>query len=174
MLKKLIICVISFVLTGLASWLALWGANIINYVISLPISFLGIVLSESSGLIEFIYLAITTGIAYFIVFLFLFSNSIKISEDINDEHLWLGRIFIILLALCVILFCDPRIVVPIETINEIIALAKNEYNYYILGTVDWGNLDFSGDKIPLMQYTIFDIAVSIAGLCICLFGGLKD
>jgi hypothetical protein len=57
---------------------------------------------------------------------------------------------------------------------DAIRFLQIECNYYILGTVNWSGLDFSGENLSDMEYLVFDIAVSLPGLAVLIFGGLDD
>jgi hypothetical protein len=66
---------LALLLCAACTWLALWAANVVNYLISLPISVLDVIIEElvESKIIKFIYVFITTGIAYFATF-FIYSR----------------------------------------------------------------------------------------------------
>ena len=166
MIIKLFVCLLAFVLTGIGSWLALWCANIFNYLISLPFSIIDVIAENSNDFIRFIYLAITTGIAYFFCFLMCFDMIYGRVCEIIDDYEWLDFLLLVLLAIFIIVVCDPRLHSDLSpTFTNLIHHVQEEYNYNILGTVDWDRLDFSGDRVPAMQYTIFDIAVGLAAVC---------
>lgn len=165
MIGKLFLCLGAFVLTGIASWLALWCANIFNYMLSLPFSIVDIIVENSNDFIRFIYFAITTGIAYFFCYMICFEVVYGGVCNINDDYEWLDSLVLIILAICIIFVCDPRLHSNLSpALVDLINYCKEEYNYNILGVVSWDNLDFSGDKIPAVQYKVFDIAVALAAL----------
>lgn len=74
MVIKFFLCLVAIVLTGIASWFALWCANIINYIFSIPLEsvIVDILVEDSSDFIQFVYYAISTGIAYCGIFMLCF------------------------------------------------------------------------------------------------------
>lgn len=166
---------LALLLCAACTWLALWAANVVNYLFSLPISFSDAIIEElvESKIIKFIYVFITTGIAYFVTFFYLFKIAFNQSYVIWDSPI-LGRICLGLIILSVIIICDVRIhsYLPYFCVN-IVEYIQTEWNYIILSPVNWSDLDFSGKNISDMQYTVFDVAVAISGL-IVLIDDLDD
>lgn len=164
MIIKFILCLVALALTGIASWFALWFANVLIYILSLPFSSLitDVIIEHSSGFVQFVYYAITTGLAYWGVFLLCFDRIYNRICCVIDELYLLEFILLIILVIFIIMICDPRLNPYLP--DDLIDIIKNECNYYLLGQVSWGNLDLTGNHVPTIQYTVFDIAIVIAGL----------
>ena len=164
MILKFLLCIVALMLTGVASWLALWFANVVIYIMSLPFSSLitDVIVEHSSDFVQFVYYAITTGIAYWGVFMLCFDHIYNRICCVIDEYYLLEFLLLIILIVFIIMICDPRLnsYLPDGLLNII----KNEFHYNLLGQISWGNLDLSGSYVPAIQYTVFDIAVVIAGL----------
>lgn len=155
------------------TWLALWAANIGNYILSLPFSFFGIALEHARGVVEFIYIFITTGIAYLLTFFNLFATAFN--KNVISDSPVMGRICLGLIIACVIIICDERIHPSLPYfLADMIDYIQSEWNYYILSTVNWSDMDFSGENVSDMQYTVFDLVVAVSGLGVLIIGGYDD
>lgn len=164
MILKFLLCIVALMLTGVASWFALWIANVVIYILSLPFSSLitDVIVEHSSDFVQFVYYAITTGILYLGVFGLCFDHIYNRICCVIDEYYILEFLLLIILVIFIIMICDPRLNSYLP--NGLIDIIKNQCHYYLLGQISWGNLDLSGSYVPAMQYLVFDIAVVIAGL----------
>ena len=164
MILKFLLCIVALMLTGVASWFALWLANVLIYILSLPFSSLitDIIVEHSSDFVQFVYYAITTGILYWGIWGLCFDQIYNRICCVIDEYYIMEFILLIILIIFIIMICDPRLnsYLPDGLLNII----KNECHYNLLGQISWENLDLSGSYVPAIQYTVFDIAVVIAGL----------
>lgn len=150
----------------LASWLAIWGANIFIYILSLPFSLFGMALEDSgvfeSGFIGFLYYAIKTGIIYFITFSFVFY---KIYRSVSEGYHWFDALMLALAAFLIISFCDPDVtaILP-DFMIDFQCWLHESCNYHLIAGVNWGDFDFSGGYVSDMQYLVFDVAVILAAI----------
>ena len=161
--------IVSFSITLALSWVLLWAANIINYLLSLPvggwISAIISAIAYGNPVVDFISLAITTGIAYFFAFGIVYHIYIWICgfmSDIfmiDDDYTWADRVLIIMLAVFIVIICDTRIhQFDITVLSDIITFFKDECYYKVLGVIDIFNENFGGTVSP-MQFNVFDTAV---------------
>lgn len=165
MLWKIAVCIVAFIATSIVSWFALWSANIIIYIMSLPISVIDIIVNHTSDFIQFIYLIITIGLFYFSCYSMCYNYIFNKICNIVDDYYWLDSLVLLILTTSIIAICDSRLHSDLPFVfKDIINKFQTEYNYFILGTVSWDKLDFSGNRVSDMQYTIFDISVILAAI----------
>ena len=163
-----------FLLLILSVWLAVWAANIFNYLLSIPFSVLGILFETASPWhVEFIYTFITTGLAY--AFTFWYAASYFFNRNFIDNHPIIGRMLIVLVIMLVVSIYDVRIhgYMP-EFISTSLDFLNTKCGFRILATVDWSNIDFSGSNVSSMQYNVFDTAIPVGGVALMIFGGHND
>lgn len=164
MVIKFFLCIVAIVLTGIASWFALWCANIINYIFSIPLEsvIVDILVDDSSDFMQFVYYAISTGIAYCGIFMLCFDYVYNRICCIIDDFYLIEFLILTLLVVLIIMICDPRLGSYLP--NVLTDTIRNDCNFFVLGPISWEKLDFTGSKVPTMQYLVFDVAVVIAGL----------
>ena len=169
MAKKIAITIIGFVVAFAAAWLAVWVTNIVNYIMSLPISVIGIMLENGSLFWQIVMTIISTGLAYLIVFYLFFKKYINYMSDLESDYPWFENISIVLLAICIVLVIDPRLgLYDVEGIGNAVSYLANDCSYHIISPVNWLEFDFSGDNISDIQYTVFDSFVVIAAIAACI------
>ena len=153
---------IGFLLAFVVSWVAIWGANIFLYILSLPFSFVDMLFEESFGIVSFLYYAVKTGIVYFVAFAYVYY---KVYRSVSEGHHWLDALMLALSAFLIISFCDPNVttILP-DFMIDFQCWLDESCNYHLIAGVNWSDFDFSGDNIPKMQYIVFDVAVILAAI----------
>ena len=169
LMKKIAISIMGFIVAFAAAWLAIWIANIFKYMMSLPVSVLGIMLENGSLFWQIVMTIISTGLAYLVVFYIFFKKYIRCLSNLDYDYPWFENISIVLLAICIVLVIDPRLgLYDIDAIGNAMSFLSNNCYYHIIAPVDWFNFDFSGDNISDIQYTVFDSFVIIAAIAACI------
>ena len=162
LMKKIAISIMGFIVAFVAAWLAIWIANIFNYIMSLPVSFLSIILENGSLFWQIVMTIISTGLAYLVVFYIFFKKYINKLTRIESDYPWFENISIVLLAICIVLVIDPRLgLYDIDAIGNAMSFLSNNCSYHIIAPVEWFN--FSD-----IQYTVFDSFVIIAAIAACI------
>lgn len=154
---------------AVASWLALWAGNLVNYILSFPVGWLDLLLGEMlTGVAEFIYLLLTYGIVYFFLFYLLFGFIMRSDSTIMDEVPVAAIASIIIVALLMIFVCDTRVdsIMPDFCVSGLEFL-RNECNAFILAPIDWVEGDFGGSDISSMQHNVIDTSIGLA--CVLAF-----
>ena len=159
-MSKLACSFLGLLFALVASWLAIWGANIFLFILSLPLSLIDVIFIESGWFVCFLYYAIKTGFVYWGATFVCFHKGYRL---INQEHHLLDFVMLPLLAFLVISFSDPNVA---NSLPGFMMTAQNwlheSCNYYLMGGMDWAN--FCIGDVPDMQYIVFDIAVGIAAI----------
>ena len=99
-LRKLL----AIIATLLVAWIALWAANIINYIISIPFGWVGAItsaLADQYVWVDFLVCAITTGITMFLAFSGAFHVYAAIVDDDFYEIDWYDRGIMLLITLLI-------------------------------------------------------------------------
>jgi hypothetical protein len=169
MITRFFIVLWTLVWCSVATFFALWSANIINYILSIPIGAVGLVLealvSEAHEVWQFVYLFITFGLVYLVIFSVLFCFAFRHDGLIMDECPKLGYIILFLLMFVVIVLCDIRVDLYMpEFCLNVIEFNREEWNYFILAPIDWYHEDLSGQNVTSMHYNVIDTSITLSGI----------
>ena len=175
------------IIYGIAlAWLALWGANIINYILSVPMGWIGMIIECAShnlgGVVEYIGLLITMGPALMLIFYHLFKFIYRYNsplenalEDCPSASKIISYIIVFLIMILLIAVCDTRIdqIMP-DNIVAGLEFLRNNCNTFILAPVSWAELDFSGQVLNANHYNVFDTSICVAGVGPLIYGLIRN
>lgn len=166
-LKKLAIILLAIAIGAVLTWLGLWAANIFNFILSLPIGVLGLVLSQAQGVIGFVYAFISFGLAFGAAFYFAQCVLTMENSIFMTETPWMTRLIVICFAALMIFTIDGRLdpFVP-QFLLDGIEFLRTECGVYLLAPIDWMEALSEGSSLDARDYNVFNTAI-------CLGGGLS-
>lgn len=160
------------------SYIVLWVANLFNYIISIPTGWIGLLLgqliSNSPGVVQFIHLFLTMGLAYCLLYYVLFclmTREDSLLEDTLDDIfnnfttpkvIRYSLIFIV--TIIVVAVCDTRVdqFMP-DQILAAVEYIRHEFSAFILAPIDLIALDSpGGGGLTAMHFNVFDTSIVIA------------
>lgn len=164
-LKNTGLTIWSVILCAILAWLALWAGNIVNYIMSIPIGWIGILMNDTpQDWIRFVYKCITFGLYYGITFTAAYHLITDNNSTLMCEIPVMTRIVVILVSIFMIFVIDARLdqILPQFGVSTMEFL-RTKCACYILEPVDWGAIMFGGERLEPMDYSVFDTAVCVGG-----------
>lgn len=165
-IKNLAIFLLAIVVGAALSWLGLWIANIFNYLLSLPIGFIGIALDTMpDGVLKFIYEFISYGLAFGVVF--YLAQCVLTSENLifMEETPVLTRILVIMLTVLMIVVLDYRFdpFLP-QFLVDGLDFLRDECGVYLLTPINWVEVLDGGSELGDIEHTVCDITYGLGGI----------
>lgn len=160
-LKNLAIILLAIAIGAVLTWLGLWAANIFNFILSLPIGVLGLLLSQAEGVIGFVYAFISFGLAFGFAFYLVQCVLTREYSIFMTETPWMTRLIVICFTALMIFTIDGRLdpFVP-QFLLDGIEFLRTECGVYLLAPIDWVE---GGSSLDARDYNVFNTAICLGG-----------
>ena len=165
LIKNLAIVILAIIVGATASWLSLWIANILAYILSLPTGFIGMMIDAvPDGIVKFVKDFITYGLPFGFTF-YLAQSILTVDHFIfMEESPWLTRMVVILLTISMIFVLDYRFdpLLP-QLVVDGMDFLREECGVYLVTPFNWVEVLDEASELGDIEHTVCDITIGLGG-----------